>query len=57
MTSYNVIEGPDIDEESVQGQDQDNEVEIMDGEYHIIFFFYAELEVGVKLFMNDLSLF
>lgn len=31
MTSYNVIEGPDIDEEAVQVQDQDNEVEI-DGE-------------------------
>lgn len=31
MTSYNVIEGPDIDEENVQVQDQDNEVEIMDG--------------------------
>lgn len=29
MTSYN--EGPDIDEESVQVQDQDNEAEIMDG--------------------------
>lgn len=32
MTSYNIIEGPDIDEEGVQVQDQeDNEVEIIDG--------------------------
>lgn len=29
MTSYN--EGPDIDEEGIQVQDQDNEAEIMDG--------------------------
>lgn len=32
MTSYNMMEGPDIDEEGVQVQDQDNEVEIIDGE-------------------------
>ncbi len=31
MTSFSVMEGPDIDEESVQVQDQDNEVEIIDG--------------------------
>lgn len=29
--SYNVIEGPDIDEENAQVQDQGNEVEILDG--------------------------
>lgn len=33
MTSYNMMEGPDIDEEGVQVQDQDNEVEIIDGEW------------------------
>lgn len=38
MTSYN--EGPDIDEEGMQVQDQDNEAEIMDGKN---FSFYTML--------------
>lgn len=31
MNRYPALEGPDIDEEGVQVHDQDNEVEILDG--------------------------